>query len=95
MDGDLSDWASHFSALSHFDFVGGQMLTMAIGNVKIEVSDIEKYSLVIRSANGQVVYLDRNVEEVDVSGLSGGNYLLQLDDEENRILTTRKMVIVK
>lgn len=63
--------------------------------IKIDVIGLDNYSLLIHSLDGQILYMDYNITEVDLSKFNGGSYFLQLVDEKNRVLASKKIVISK
>ena len=75
----------------------------AIVNVRFEFSNLPKdtYNLTIYNIIGEQLWnkrysIDRNLmDKVDVSFLRKGTYLYSLSNAEGRIITTKRLVIVR
>src|SRR6478672_10020002 len=62
-------------------------------NVLYIASDFNPASISIHNAEGKEVYSAAYSDKVDVSGLAGGIYLVQLLDANKRVVDTKKIVI--
>lgn len=75
----------------------------AIIHVRFEFTDLPagNYELAIRNILGKVVwrkdyYIDGNLtERIDISSLRKGTYLYSLKDQAGKILTTKRLVVVR